>query len=312
MTTKPEPIHIKTLKEYLDLSMTMAQDMAFLSIPKKLLKNDYLSTYLYIRKAFIRSSSLCWDAYKREHIAGSQNIYIDDKKGVKSFIVEDYYLLLCLEFLECVKRAEKLKFVMLYDSNPKLYNNWQVNPKATAFEYAAKSVLEAIFRSMFWLYDDIEDLLFSEDISELDKYPVSNLNDFRNKVVNIVRHTWPMPPWNYISLKKEFQTLLVQLDCEYDYFLNSVDITISNLEPKKRLAFQLYEKALKDEPALNNATYKEIYAYMRENLEDAEQFDVCDTWSKYVKQAKNYFGISQKTSRSGRPYGKSIVQIDQI
>lgn len=304
MAAKPASTTPKTLLDYLNLSKVMAEDMSVFSIPNTMAGNPYVMTYLFIRKAFLRCSSLCFDAYGFESIPMNSMVYVNTKRGTTTYSVENNYLLVCLELMECVKKAKNLKLVTLYDSNELLYKKWEPNPKSTAFEYAAKSVLEAIYRAAFWLYNDLEALFSPEQIANVDKLSVSSLSEYRKQVVSIVRQTWPMPPWSRISIKKEFQTLYVQLDYEYKTFHDKNESPDIALKKSVRQAFEFYKIAIGKNPHLNSATDKEVYDWMKENFEkeDLNGLNTFDTWNRYIRDARQFYGTNKNIKRNRSRY----------
>jgi hypothetical protein len=88
-----------------------------------------------------------------------------------------------------------------------------------------------------------------------------------------------------------------------------IDATVS---PSRLKAYQQYTWAIKQNPALDGGTDREVYDWLSEHLDDGEQLPTFATWGRYVRKARTAHGTGKNTSRRGRQTGRSIVHPDEI
>jgi len=92
------------------------------------------------------------------------------------------------------------------------------------------------------------------------------------------------------------------------------------LPPSSKRAYQSINYAKEKEPMLKDATDGEIYNWLidPENHDDEnhpyyqENMPVFNTWSRYVRKVRRCCQMQKKQLRIGRPYGSSVVHINQI
>jgi len=87
----------------------------------------------------------------------------------------------------------------------------------------------------------------------------------------------------------------------------------AKLPPSREKAFRQYLDAVAKEPnRLTGASDSEVYSSVKENLEAGEGLPNFATWSRYLREAREFYSAQKNTPRSGRPTGKSVVREDQI
>lgn len=60
-----------------------------------------------------------------------------------------------------------------------------------------------------------------------------------------------------------------------------------------------------------NCTDREAYDWLKKH-NDGDPLPNFDTWTRYLRKARNFYGTNKNTPRSGRETGKSIVSCNQI
>ncbi len=86
--------------------------------------------------------------------------------------------------------------------------------------------------------------------------------------------------------------------------------TKATLPPSRVKAMSQFVDAVSKCPALNGATDREVYDWIDEHS-DGDPLPNFDTWSRYLRDAREAAGISKNTPRSERT-GRSIVRLDEI
>lgn len=84
------------------------------------------------------------------------------------------------------------------------------------------------------------------------------------------------------------------------------------LSPSRAKAYGQYLHAVGRNPELANATDREVYNAVKEQLDSGETLPTYATWTKYVRDARAHHDANKHRSRAGRPHGKSVVRRDQI
>jgi hypothetical protein len=85
----------------------------------------------------------------------------------------------------------------------------------------------------------------------------------------------------------------------------------SKLPPAREKAYQQFQWAVQQDAALEGATDRDVYEWLKEKLDEDDKLPSFASWSKYVRDARKIQGVSKHTSRAGRT-GRSIVTPDQI
>lgn len=84
-------------------------------------------------------------------------------------------------------------------------------------------------------------------------------------------------------------------------------------KPSEFKAYIQYKEAIRRNAILVDASDKEIYEWVWENvLDHGEKLPKLATWEKQLRTARSYYGQQKNGSRINRQYGKSIVREDQI
>lgn len=85
-----------------------------------------------------------------------------------------------------------------------------------------------------------------------------------------------------------------------------------SLVPSRQKAYGQYLDAVRRKPELANATDREVYDAVKEQLESGESLPIFGTWSRYLRDARSFHDANKHEPRTGREHGKSIVRHDQI
>jgi hypothetical protein len=86
----------------------------------------------------------------------------------------------------------------------------------------------------------------------------------------------------------------------------------SHLPPSREKAFRQYLQAVSNNPTqLNGATDREVYDWLEVHSE-GERLPRFDTWSRYLREARDHYSAQKNTARTGRVTGKSVVSEDEI
>lgn len=84
------------------------------------------------------------------------------------------------------------------------------------------------------------------------------------------------------------------------------------LSPSRQKAYGQFLDAVRRNPELANATDREVYDAITEQLDRDETVPSFDTWSKYLREARTHHDANKYQRRAGRERGKGIVTRDQI
>src|SRR5205085_5530606 len=85
--------------------------------------------------------------------------------------------------------------------------------------------------------------------------------------------------------------------------------TKRKLPPSRLRAYGQFLHAVKQNAALDSD--REVYDWLKENLDDDETLPIFSTWRRYVTEARKANETNKHTSRAGRP-GRSILTPDKI
>ncbi len=88
--------------------------------------------------------------------------------------------------------------------------------------------------------------------------------------------------------------------------------TNAALPPSRRKAYQQYLWATRTSPELAEATDRDVYRWLSEHVDDGEQLPAFGTWSRYLREARVFYGTSKHNRRSGRGTGRSVVRRGEI
>jgi hypothetical protein len=88
---------------------------------------------------------------------------------------------------------------------------------------------------------------------------------------------------------------------------------LEQLPPSRQVAYAQYLEALCRNPEFGEAaTDEQVYGWYEEHGEDRQDgLPSCETWSRYVREARRVLGTSKHTSRSGRE-GGSVVRPNEV
>jgi hypothetical protein len=85
------------------------------------------------------------------------------------------------------------------------------------------------------------------------------------------------------------------------------------LSPSRQKAYQLYYWATQQNPDLRTATDKEVYDWLKEHPDvDDASLPCFDTFQRYLRAARQFFGSQKNTPRAGRSDSRSVVRRDEI
>lgn len=82
--------------------------------------------------------------------------------------------------------------------------------------------------------------------------------------------------------------------------------------PSRRRAYGQYLDAIRRNPELANATDRDVYNAVKEQLDTGERLPTFATWSKYVRECRTYHDTNKNGSRASREHSKSVVRCDEI
>ena len=113
---------------------------------------------------------------------------------------------------------------------------------------------------------------------------------------------------------KAFCTLKVKTPTDIDKI--EADIKQKESERSKQLS-QRYEQAYQSynyavDKAGEPLTDKEAHDQLKDNRLDEYDLPEFETWQRYVRKGRNYYGTQKNTPRAGRSHGRSIVYQNQI
>ncbi len=85
------------------------------------------------------------------------------------------------------------------------------------------------------------------------------------------------------------------------------------LSLSREKAFRQYQDAVGRNPTqLNGATDREVYDWLYGRREQGDVLQSFATWSRYLREAREFYSAQKNTARISRPTGKSVVRQDQI
>jgi len=86
------------------------------------------------------------------------------------------------------------------------------------------------------------------------------------------------------------------------------------LPPSRLKAWQSYHLALERNPSLEGHTDADVFQWLQcDPRTDSDDLpDKCETFERYLREARAYYGDHKNTPRLARPTGRSIVRPDQI
>jgi hypothetical protein len=88
---------------------------------------------------------------------------------------------------------------------------------------------------------------------------------------------------------------------------------VAKLAPSRMKAYGQYLDAMVKNPTeLNGATDRVVYDWLKRHLEEDETLPTFATWSRYVRDAREFYETQKNLPRAGRLPGKSVVREDQI
>ena len=73
-------------------------------------------------------------------------------------------------------------------------------------------------------------------------------------------------------------------------------------------AYQQYQMA---EKSLGDTTDRQAYDWLKERVEETERLPDFNTWTRYLRTARKFYGTQKNTPRGGRT-GRSIVEWGEI
>jgi hypothetical protein len=85
----------------------------------------------------------------------------------------------------------------------------------------------------------------------------------------------------------------------------------AKLSPSRQKAYGQFLRAVVASAHLNEATDREVYAWVADHLDDNEPLPEFSNWSRYLREARAAYGDSKNKHRAGRS-GRSIVRPDEI
>jgi hypothetical protein len=84
-----------------------------------------------------------------------------------------------------------------------------------------------------------------------------------------------------------------------------------NLKPSREKAYRLFEWAMGQNPSLK--TDREVYDWLSSRSELPDELPSFDSWSKYLRDARDYYDDHKHTPKTTKTAGgKSVVRRDQI
>jgi hypothetical protein len=86
---------------------------------------------------------------------------------------------------------------------------------------------------------------------------------------------------------------------------------MAKLAPSRSKAYGQWQDAIRRNAALHDATDREVYDWLNENLDDGEQLPTFPTWRRYVSEGRKAYSTSKHTSRAGRT-GRSVVNRNKV
>jgi hypothetical protein len=86
----------------------------------------------------------------------------------------------------------------------------------------------------------------------------------------------------------------------------------ATLAPSRQKAYGQYLDAVRRNPELANATDRDVYDAVKEQLDSGETLPSFATWTRYLRDARDYHDANKSKSRAGREHGKSVVRRDEI
>jgi hypothetical protein len=86
------------------------------------------------------------------------------------------------------------------------------------------------------------------------------------------------------------------------------------LSPSRKIAYQQFEWAVRTNAALDGATDRTVYDWLKEHLEEdeANALPAYSTWTRYLSDARAAYNTRKHNSRAGRETGRSTVRPDEI
>jgi DNA-binding NtrC family response regulator len=85
------------------------------------------------------------------------------------------------------------------------------------------------------------------------------------------------------------------------------------LPPSRERAYQLFRWALEQDPDLAGRTDAEVFRWLRRDVrvEGDGLPDSCDTFRRYLREARAHYHDQKNAPRAGREHGRSVVREDQ-
>lgn len=85
------------------------------------------------------------------------------------------------------------------------------------------------------------------------------------------------------------------------------------LSPVAQTVWKHYQTALARGDFKNGSpTDKEVYDWLLIHMRLGDKMPYFDTWQRYIRKARNYYGCQKNTARYGRQHGSSIIRRNQI
>jgi len=93
-----------------------------------------------------------------------------------------------------------------------------------------------------------------------------------------------------------------------------VSASARSLPPSRERAYRLYLWAVEQDPQLAGRGDAEVFRRLRRDprVEGEGLPDSCDTFRRYLREARAFYDDSRHTARSGRPHGRSVVAFDRL
>jgi len=84
-----------------------------------------------------------------------------------------------------------------------------------------------------------------------------------------------------------------------------------SLAPSRKKAYQQFLWSISTAPQLAGATDRQVYDWLLQHSDEDEP-PVFSTWSRYLREARAFYGTRKNNRRAGRETGRSVVRATEI
>jgi hypothetical protein len=155
-----------------------------------------------------------------------------------------------------------------------------------------------------------------------DKANPESHTDFETLYLNSTGNTYPeittdLPCYSvlddvFLKSKLACDDLLGMLKPESEQPQEQKEEAPSGLPPAREKAYQSYQYAVAVETNYNLKTDREVYDWLKDNGHSDYELPAFETWQRYVRDGRKYYGTPKNTPRAGRFHARSIITADQL